>query len=95
MKFIAALSALPSVTAGSLRKLKSDPDALFNLLSFTPPPAPETNDFFTVTEEEPKLQQSSFTATLNKNNGDSKFMPHMLIYSPIQTLTCNAIFVTN
>ena len=72
MKFIAALSALPAVTAGSLRKTKSDPDSMFNLLPFTPVPAPETNDFFAVTGDEPKLTQSSFTMPDTVNNGDSK-----------------------
>lgn len=80
MKFITALSALPVVTAGSLRKLKSDPDSLFNLSPFSPPPGPATNtDFFSVSEEEPKLQQSSFTDTLDKNNGDSKLPTYVTL----------------
>jgi hypothetical protein len=69
MKFTTAVIALPAVSARSLRKMKSDPDSL--LSPFSPPPAPLTNAFFTVAEEEPELTQSSFTMS-EKNNGDSE-----------------------
>jgi hypothetical protein len=71
MKFTTAVIALPAVSARSLRKMKSDPDSLFTLSLLSPPPAPLTNAFFTVAEEDPELTQSSFTMS-EKNNGDSE-----------------------